>query len=69
MPTDWLSVADVTDLADLKVATIHTYMYLSKTPPPDDRIRRSPAWRPETIQEWLRGHAASSQTSRDECAC
>jgi hypothetical protein len=51
--TDFLSIADVADLAGVEVDTIRKHRTRGTMPPPDGYLAASPWWHRRTIDKWL----------------
>lgn len=46
------SYAEVAAYMAVSEATVRKYLSDGRLPQPDGRVKRSPWWRPETIQQW-----------------
>lgn len=56
----YLTAAEVAELMEVKVATVHRDLHRKRLPEPDLRVGRSPVWREEAIREHLKARASAS---------
>lgn len=51
--TEWVDIAQVAELAGVKVPTIYQHRKRGTMPEPDARLGGVPVWKRRTIEKWI----------------
>lgn len=64
MSSEYLDIVEVAERLKVSVRTVYTYRSSGRLPEPDIVVRRSAAWRPETIDAYIAGVAPNANVRR-----
>lgn len=62
------SYKELEDKSGVKAATLRVWHNRGKLPAPDFLVGQSPAWKPETIQPWLRAQRKAAKAAQAQQA-
>ncbi|HEX9230044.1 MAG TPA: MerR family transcriptional regulator, partial [Arthrobacter sp.] len=57
------SYKEVEEKSGVKAATLRVWHNRGKLPEPDFTVGQSPAWKPETIQPWIRAQRKAAKAA------